>query len=130
MHKTNAGERRKALKRKALELAKDAKNVMKAAKTLPEAMGKARELQSEAAQALAESEDLKALVRLEDLNLWQMEKTRTSMKGSKKYTYWMASWREGVETRNVHLGSCAKMDAKEAMQKAKKMKSEALRIRS
>jgi len=27
------------------------------------------------------------------------------MKGSKKYTYWMASWREDTEARNVHLGA-------------------------
>jgi hypothetical protein len=130
MHKTTAGERRKALKRKALELAKDAKVVMKAAKSLPEATKKARELQSEADQALAESEDLKPQARLEDLHLWKMEKTKTTKKDSKKYDYWMATWREGGQTRNVHLGSCAKMDAQAAMQKAKKMKSEALRIQS
>jgi hypothetical protein len=128
MHRTIAGERRKALKKKALELAKDAKVVMKAAKTLPEASKKARELQSEADQALAESEDLKTQARLEDLHLWQMEKVRLTKKGPKKYAYWMATWREGGNVRNVHLGSCAKMDAQTALQKAKKMKSEALRI--
>lgn len=130
MHKTVAGERRKALKRKALELAKNAKVVMKAAKSLPEASHKARELQREANQALAESEDLKAKARLEDLHLWQMEKVKTTKKGAKKYDYWMATWREGGETRNIHLGSCAKMDAQTALQKARKMKSEALRIPS
>jgi len=123
MHKTTVGERRKALKRKALELAKDAKVVMKAAKTLPEAMGKARELQSEADQTLAESEDLKHQARLEDLHLWQMEKNKTTKKGTKKYDYWMATWREGGRVRNVHLGSCAKMDAQAALQKAMKLKS-------
>jgi len=129
MHKTTAGERRKALKRMALELAKDAKVVMKAAKNLPEANRKARELQSEADQALAESEELKPQARLEDLHLWQMEKIKTTKKGAKKYAYWMATWREGGQTRNVHVGSCAKMDAKNALQKAKTMKAEALRIR-
>jgi hypothetical protein len=36
MHKTKAGERRKTLKRGSLELARDAKVLQKAAKTLPE----------------------------------------------------------------------------------------------
>jgi hypothetical protein len=87
---------------------------MKAAKSLPEASKKAQELQSEADRALAESEELKTLARLEDLHLWHMEKVRTTKKGAKKYAYWMATWREGGQTRNVHLGSCAKMDAKAA----------------
>jgi len=41
----------------------------------------------------------------------------------------MATWREGSHTRNVHLGSCAKMDADAALQKAKAMKAEALGIK-
>jgi hypothetical protein len=36
---------------------------------------------------------------------------KESKKGSKTYTYWMASWREGDKTRNVHLGSTRKMKA-------------------
>jgi hypothetical protein len=102
---------------------------MKAAKSLPEASKKARELQSEADQALAESEVLKTQARLEDLHLWRMEKIKSIKKGSKAYTYWMATWREGGQTRNVHLGSCAKMSKEEALQRAKKTKSEALGIR-
>ena len=37
MHKTTAGEKRKALKAEALELARDARAAMKVAKTLPDA---------------------------------------------------------------------------------------------
>ena len=55
-----------------------------------------------------------------------MEKVRQIQKGSKTYSYWMASWREGNKTRNVHLGSARKMDAEAARQKARKMKAEAL----
>ena len=40
--------------------------------------------------------------------------------------YWMASWREGGKTRNVHLGSARKMDAEAARQKAREMKAEAI----
>jgi hypothetical protein len=48
------------------------------------------------------------------------------VKGSKNYIYWMASWREGDKIRNVHLGSTKKLSKKEALEKARKMKAEAL----
>lgn len=126
MHKTSAGEKRKALKGEAKNLARDAKAAKKAAKTLPEASHKARELERQADELKAESEALKEAARLEDLHIWQMDKVKTTKKGSKKYGYWMASWREGDKVRNIHLGSCAKVDREAAMQKAKKMKAEAL----
>lgn len=40
--------------------------------------------------------------------------------------YWMASWREGGKVRNVHLGSCRKVDYETALQKAWKLKAKAL----
>ena len=126
MHKTEAGERRKTLKRESLELAKDAKVLQKAAKTLPEAGQEAQRLQEDADKALEESEVLKLQARLEDLTVWEMEKTKSNKKGTKTYTYWMVSWREGEKVRNVHLGSSRKMDAEAAKQKARKMKAEAL----
>ena len=126
MHKTTAGEKRKALKEEARELAKDAKAAMKAAKTLQEAEEKARGLEGLADSLQAEAEALKGAARLEDLSVWVMEKTKTTKKGSKTYGYWMASWRVGDRVRNVHLGSCAKMDREAAIQKARKMKAEAL----
>lgn len=102
MHKTAAGEKRKALKNEALEMV------------------------SRADELKAEAEALKETARLEDLTLWQMEKTKTTKKGSKTYLYWMASWREGEKVRNVHLGSCKKVDYETALQKARKMKAGAL----
>ena len=65
-------------------------------------------------------------LRLEDVHPWIMEK----VKGSKTYQYWMASWREGDKVRNVHLGSCKKVDHETALQKARKMKAEALGMNS
>jgi DNA repair exonuclease SbcCD ATPase subunit len=127
MHKTSAGEKRKALKAEALELARDAKAAMRASRTLPEARKKARTLEGQADSLMAEAETLKGAARLEDLHVWQMQKVKTT-KGSKIYGYWMASWREGGKTRNIHLGSCMKTDAEAAMQKARKMKTEALGI--
>jgi hypothetical protein len=126
MHTTAAGERRKALGRDARELARDANTLQKAAVHLSAARKKAQRLQGEAETALAEAEALKLQARLEDLNVWEMEKVKESKKGSKTYIYWMASWREGDKTRNVHLGSTRKMDAEAARQKARRMKAEAL----
>lgn len=95
---------------------------------MPEAREKARELESQADTALAESKALKPVARLEDLHVWQMEKTKTTKKGSRSYLYWMANWREGGKVRNVHLGSCKKLDAETAMQKAREMKAKALGV--
>ena len=121
MHKTTAGEKRKALKEEALELARDAKAAMKA-----DAMEKARALEGQADSLKAEAEAMEGAARLEDINLWQMEKSKSTKKGTQSYLYWMASWREGGKVRNVHLGSCKKVDHETALQKARKVKAEAL----
>ena len=128
MHKTASGEKRKALRKEALELAMQSRAAMKAAGVLPQAGPKARELQEEADRLRAEAEDLKDRGRLEDLSIWT-DKAKSTKRGSRSYYYWMATWREGSHTRNVHLGSCAKMDADAALQKAKAMKAEALGIK-
>jgi hypothetical protein len=126
MHKTSAGEKRKVLKAEALELARDAKAAMRASRTLPEARKKARTLEGQADSLMAEAETLKGAARLEDLHLWQMEKAKTTKKGTQSYLYWMASWREGGKVRHVHLGSCRKVDRETALQKARKVKAGAL----
>jgi hypothetical protein len=125
VHKTNSGEKRKTLKDEARVLASSARALQKAA-CIPAALQEARRLQDEANTALAEAENLKLLARLEDLNVWQMTKAKTGKKGTQTYTYWMASWREGGRTRNVHMGSARKIDAEAARQKARKMKAEAI----
>jgi hypothetical protein len=125
MHRTPSGDRRQALQKEARELARDARALQKAARA-PAARQEAQRLQGEADAALAEAQALKLQARLEDLTVWQMKKVKQSRKGSKTYAYWMASWREDGKTRNVHLGSCRKMDAEAARQKASEMKAEAL----
>lgn len=129
MHKTAAGEKRKALKTEALEQERDARAAMKAAEILSDARGKALEMVSRADELKAEAEALQGAARLEDLTLWQMEKAKTTKKGSKIYLYWMAPWREGDKVRNVHLGSCRKVDYETALQKARRLKAEALAIK-
>ncbi len=128
MHKTAAGEERKALKTEALELEREARAAMKAAEILPDARREARRIEGRADELKAVAEDLKGAARLEDLHLWQMEKAKTTKKGSKTYLYWMASWREGDKVRNVHLGSCKKVDHETALQKARKLKAEAIGV--
>jgi len=100
---------------------------MKAAENLPDAMREARRMEGRADELKAEAEALKGAARREDLTLWQMEKAKTTKKRSKTYLYWMASWREGGKVRNVHLGSCRKVDHEIALQKARKIKAEALK---
>jgi len=125
MHRTPSGDRRQALQKEARELARDARALKKAARA-PAARQEAQRLQGEAEKALAEAGTLKLQARLEDLTVWQMKKVKQSRKGSRTYSYWMASWREGGKTRNVHLGSSRKMDAEAARQKAREMKAKGL----
>jgi hypothetical protein len=128
MHKTTTGEKMKSLKAEALELERDASIALKAAEILPDARVKARELTSHAHELKAEAEALKEAARLEDLHIWQMEKVKTTKKGTQSYLYWMGSWREGGKVRHVHLGSCRKVDAEAALQRARKIKAEDLRM--
>ena len=118
MHKTDAGEKRKALRKDALELEREARTL----ESIPQMQPAARVRQEEADRLKAEAEDLKRAARLEDCHVYVEEK----VKGSKTYHYWMVSWWEGDRARNVHLGSCRKMSQAEALQKARKLKAEAI----
>jgi hypothetical protein len=122
MHKTEAGEKRKSLNKMALKLEREVKALAGVKHMRPAA----RIHQDEVDRLKTEADALKGKARLEDLHTWQMEKEKRTKKGIKTYTYWMASWREGNKVRNVHLGSCKKLDAGAASQIAQKMKAEAL----
>ncbi|OPY56812.1 MAG: hypothetical protein A4E49_00156 [Methanosaeta sp. PtaU1.Bin112] len=126
MHKTTTSERMKALRGEARELERDASMAMGAAEILPDARQKAFELTSHSDMLKAEAEAMEGAARLEDLHLWQMEKSKTTKKGTQSYLYWMASWREGGKVRHVHLGSCRNVDHETALQKARKVKADAL----
>lgn len=131
MHRTAARERIKELRREAYEGLNKANRARKAGEELDldDAFGLAAGLESDAARALHEAENLKDAARLQDLNLWKMEKEKNFKKGGiKKYEYWMASWREGSKVRNVHLGSCRKLDHGAALHKARELKAQALGI--
>jgi hypothetical protein len=128
MHATAAGDQIKALKKQARQRIKEAKIARKAAQVVPEAKDTVEKMESEAAGALAEAEDLKDAARLEDLHLWKMEKEFDSKKGRKTYEYWMASWRRGSKVHNEYLGTCKKLDRKTALEKARRIKAQDLGI--
>ena len=126
MHKTDAGEKRKTLKKQAAELTNDAKAAIKASRILPDAQIEAQKLFDAANDLLKKAEALKLQERLEDLTIYQINKDKETKKCTKTYTYWMASWREGNKVRNLHLGTSRKMNAEAAKEKARKLKAKAL----
>jgi len=126
MHKTNAGERAKTLKKEAQDLARRAKAQKEAAATMRAARVTVMNLQSMAAKKLSQAQAQKLEARLEDLQIWEQRKVKDTKKGAKAYTYYMATWREGGRVKNVYLGSSQKMSREEAQEKAKALKREAL----
>ena len=129
MHKTDAGDDIKILRKRARQSLKKANKARAAGLDLGigAAHEKAEELEIEAAENLAKADDLHDLARFQDINVWKMEKS--SRKGGvKKYQYWMASWRQGSRVKNIHIGSCRKISYSAAMRKARKLKAEFLGI--
>ena len=126
MHKTEAGENVRALKKEALDLARRAKAQKEAAATMRAARVTVTNLQSLAAKRLSQAQAQKLEARLEDLQVWEQKKVKDTKKGAKTYTYFMASWREGKKIRNVYVGSSLKMSLEQAQELARAMKREAL----
>jgi len=126
MHKTAAGERAKALKKEAQDLARRAKAQKEAAATMRAAKVTVMNLQSMASKRLTQAQALRLEARLEDLHVWELKKVKDTKKGAKAYTYFMATWREGGKLRNVYLGSSQRMSREEAQEKARALKREAL----
>ncbi len=83
---------------------------------------------ADAARLQEQARKLEDLARREDITVWEDGIVKQTKKGEKKYGRWLAGWREGDKVRKVYLGSCSKMNRAEALQKAKKMKAEALGI--
>jgi hypothetical protein len=130
MHKTEAGERAKALKKEAQDLARRAKAQKEAAATMRAARVTVTNLQALAAKRLSQAQTLRQEARLEDLQVWEQKKVKDTKKGTKTYTYFIASWREGRKIRNVYLGSSLKISLEQAQEKARALKRTALGISS
>jgi len=122
MRSTTASEEMKALREEAK--GRDAE-----AATLERVDGMdpaTRERRDEAERLRDQARDLRSTWRLENLEVYQVEKTKTTRAGTKTYTYYHASWREGDRVRTVYLGSTRRMTEEKALQKARAMKAEAL----
>jgi hypothetical protein len=130
MHKTEAGEKAKALKKEAQDLASRAKAQKEAAATMRAARVTVTNLQALADKRLSQTQALKLEARLEDLQVWEQRKVKDTKTGAKTYTYFMASWREGKKIRNVYLGSSLKMSPEQAQGKARAMKRTVLGLSS
>ena len=74
MHTTAAGDQIKALRRLARQRIKEANIARKAAQVVPEAKDTVKSMESKAANALAEADNLRDAARLEDLHFWKVEK--------------------------------------------------------
>jgi len=126
MHKTVAGEKRQVLLKEAQRLKHEGKLVEKAARSRPGLLAGVAAILAMAENALYDAQDLKDSARLEDLHVWEMKKEKDTKRGVRIYSYWMASWRKSGRVRHAYLGSCRKISREAAMQKARKMKAEAL----
>jgi len=122
VHTTAARKEAKGLKERAQELVKESR----ALESIENATSLAEEKGTEAARLQEQARELEQMARLEDINVWVDSILKQIKGGEKKYGRWMAGWREGDKVRKVYLGSCRKMTQAEALQKARKMKAEAL----
>lgn len=113
------------MKQRASELTKESK----ALEGIEGASRLAGERQAEAARLRDQARELEELARVEDVQVWEDCIVKQTKKGEKKYGRWLAGWREGDRVRKVYLGSCRKLSQAEALEKAWRMKAEALGMR-
>lgn len=81
---------------------------------------------AEAKELRDQVRELQARARIEDLTVRQEAKVKKTKTGSRSYPYWVCSWREGSKVITRYLGSCKKMSEGEALDKARRMKADAL----
>jgi hypothetical protein len=66
-------------------------------------------------------------VGAEEPRVWKRPRIKRNKKGEEKTYYrWYCSWHDGNKTVTAYLGSCRMMSETEALEKAKRLKSEAL----
>jgi hypothetical protein len=114
----------------ARKLIQDASRLTKEAKILRDVRGMeaeavARELQ--AAKLREEVQKLLERARLEDVSIRQVDYWKDTKKGSQNYPRWVCSWQEGDKIVTKYLGSCKKIGRAEALDRAKRVKAEALK---
>jgi hypothetical protein len=122
VHSTPARKEAKELKQRAIGFSRE----IKALESIEGAAQLAGKREAKAALLQGQARELEDAARLQDITVWEDSIIKQTKKGEKKYGRWTAGWREGDKIRKVYLGSCRKMNHGEALQKARKMKREAL----
>ncbi|RJE46836.1 hypothetical protein A7K50_12490 [Dehalobacter sp. MCB1] len=125
VHTTAARREARGLKERARELDRESK----ALEAIEDAASMAGEKEAEASRLRGQARELQEKARLEDITVREEPLVKKTKKGEKTYYRWVAAWRVGGKYKKVYVGSCRKMDQAEALQKARKLKAEALAIK-
>jgi hypothetical protein len=127
MHRTDTGDRIQALKIELSRIDSQLRSLARLRRQGVNVFDAFDQLTMRKVEAKRELEGLEASgrPRLEDLHVFTVEK---ETKKGKRNEYWHASWRLGEKVQNVYLGSCRKMDAQDAREKARRLKARDLGI--
>lgn len=90
----------------------------------------ARVRREEAARLRGQADRLRPEWRLENLGVYKVRKRKATRRGTRTYTYWHVSWREGDRIVSKYLGSTRRLSKEEALKKARQMKARALGVAS
>lgn len=126
VHDTPSRQKARELKKAAKKLEGEAQTLAGIEETRVLAAVKAHRAKvlDETASALATH------ARLEDLTVRQAPIVKRTKGGEKTYYRWLCSWQEGNRTITKYLGSVRKISHAEALEKARKLKAEALGLPS
>jgi len=78
-------------------------------------------------ELMEKSQELLAVARLEDTKVRPVDYWKETKKGRQNYPRWVVSWQEGDKIITKYLGSVRKMGEAEALEMARKLKTEALK---
>jgi hypothetical protein len=127
VHNTPSRRQARKLREKAKELQEEAVKLAGIEGLESEAASR----QEKAKEQIKEAERLVDLARIEDLRVREVALTKKPNKKGETKTYyrWICSWRDGDKIITKYLGSSNRMNKRQAEEKARKMKAEALRLR-
>ena len=90
----------------------------------------ARTRREEASRLREQARALRPSWRMENLEVYEVRKRKATGRGTRMYTYWHVSWREGNRIVSKYLGSTRRLSREEALKKARQMKVGALGVAS
>ena len=124
MKTTEASQEMKALRLEAARFSREARTLERV-----DGMDPAARVRREEADRLhGLADNLHPTWRLENLQVYQVAREKTTSKGeTRTYYYWNASWREGGRVKTVYLGSCKKMSEEAALENARAIKAEGIK---